>query len=55
MLLRISANDFDIVVTDLNLDEISGMDILKAAKTANPQTEVIVLTATEVLNQRLRP
>ena len=41
---KIEKNDFDIVITDLKLDQISGMDVLKAAKTNNPQTEVIMLT-----------
>ena len=41
---KIAANDFDVVMTDLKLDEISGIDVLKAAKNANPRTEVIVLT-----------
>ncbi|RYX83448.1 sigma-54-dependent Fis family transcriptional regulator [bacterium] len=41
---KISKNDFDCVITDLKLDTISGMDVLKAAKTQNPQTEVIMLT-----------
>lgn len=43
-LKKIGQNDFDVVVTDLNLDEINGLDVLKAAKANNPQTEVIVLT-----------
>ena len=43
-LKKIAATDFDIVLTDLNLDEISGLDVLKAAKANNPQTEVIMLT-----------
>ncbi len=43
-LKKLSAQDFDVVVTDLKLDSIGGMDVLKAAKAANPQTEVIVLT-----------
>lgn len=41
---KIEKNDFDIVITDLKLDDINGMDVLKAAKTNNPQTEVIMLT-----------
>jgi len=41
---KISKNDFDVVITDLKLDTISGMDVLKATKTQNPQTEVIMLT-----------
>jgi DNA-binding NtrC family response regulator len=43
-LKKLTDNDFDIVITDLRLDQISGLDVLKAAKTQNPQTEVIVLT-----------
>jgi DNA-binding NtrC family response regulator len=41
---KISKNDFDVVVTDLKLDKVSGLEVLKAAKANNPQTEVIVLT-----------
>ncbi len=41
---KLEKNHFDVVLTDLNLDKISGLDILRAAKTNNPQTEVIVLT-----------
>jgi DNA-binding NtrC family response regulator len=41
---KVAKNDFDIVLTDLQLDRISGLEVLRAAKTANPQTEVIVLT-----------
>ena len=41
---KIQKNDFDLVITDLKLDQISGLDVLKAAKAQNPQTEVIMLT-----------
>jgi DNA-binding NtrC family response regulator len=41
---KITKNDFDLVITDLKLDQISGMDVLRAAKENNPQTEVIMLT-----------
>ena len=41
---KISKNDFDCVITDLKLDAVSGMEVLKAAKAQNPQTEVIMLT-----------
>ena len=43
-LQKIAKDDFDIVITDLNLGDSNGMDVLKAAKINNPQTEVIVLT-----------
>jgi signal transduction histidine kinase len=34
----------DLIITDKNLPDISGMEILKLAKEANPITEVIILT-----------
>ena len=43
-LSKISENDFDVVITDLKLDKVTGLEVLKAAKVNNPQTEVIVLT-----------
>ena len=43
-LAKISENDFDVVITDLKLDKVSGLEVLQAAKKNNPQTEVIVLT-----------
>jgi DNA-binding NtrC family response regulator len=41
---KIAKNDFDLVITDLKLDQISGMEVLNATKAQNPQTEVIMLT-----------
>ena len=41
---KIQKNDFDVVITDLKLDQISGMEVLAASKKQNPQTEVIMLT-----------
>lgn len=41
---KIEKNDFDIVITDLKLGEISGQDILEVSRKNNPRTEVIVLT-----------
>ena len=35
---------FDLVITDLMMNELSGLDILRQAKEANPATEVIVMT-----------
>lgn len=37
--------DFDVVLTDLRLPDISGMDILKELKSRSPDTEVIIMTA----------
>jgi two-component system, NtrC family, response regulator HydG len=36
---------FDVVITDLRMDGEGGIDVLKAAKRMNPQTEVVILTA----------
>ncbi len=38
-------NNFDVVITDLRLPHVSGMDILKAVKTKNTNCYVIVITA----------
>jgi len=35
---------FDVVITDLMLGSVSGIDILKKTKTVSPRTEVIVIT-----------
>lgn len=42
---RIGEQTFDIIITDLNMPEKNGIDVLKAAKTASEDTEVIVVTA----------
>jgi DNA-binding NtrC family response regulator len=36
---------FDAVVTDLRMDPVDGMAVLEAAKKANPETGVVVMTA----------
>lgn len=36
---------YDIVITDLRMEEQSGIDVLKRCKEVSPETEVIVLTA----------
>ncbi len=41
---RIDQNDYAIVFTDLIMPEISGLDLLKAAKKVNPVTEVVIVT-----------
>lgn len=41
---RIEAEPFDIVVTDLMMNDIGGLEILSRAKKASPETEVIVVT-----------
>lgn len=41
---RIFNEVFDVVVTDLMMNDIGGLDILAAAKQASPETQVIVVT-----------
>jgi len=42
---RLSEDAFDIVITDLRMLDGDGLDVLRAAKTHAPDTEVILLTA----------
>lgn len=41
---RIETADFDIVITDLKMEGLDGMQFLTAVKERSPQTEVIVIT-----------
>jgi two-component system response regulator HydG len=41
---RIGQETFDVVVTDLMMNDIGGLEILARAKQASPETEVIVVT-----------
>jgi len=40
----IERNNFDAVVTDLRLTDISGIDVLRCAKAKDPYTEVLLIT-----------
>jgi two-component system, NtrC family, response regulator HydG len=41
---KIEQESFDVVVTDLMMNDIGGLEILSRAKQASPETEVIVVT-----------
>lgn len=41
---RVREKDFDIVVTDLKMEGIDGMQFLSEVKSRSPKTEVIVIT-----------
>lgn len=41
----LSNNNYDVIITDLRLPGINGMEILKSAKKLNPKTVVIIITA----------
>jgi DNA-binding NtrC family response regulator len=47
---RIRSVRFDLVITDLKMEHISGMDILKEVNRLYPQTRVIMLTAYATLD-----
>jgi len=44
-LLRLKERYFQLVLTDLRMPEVSGLDLLKKVKTLSPQTPVVLLTA----------
>jgi DNA-binding NtrC family response regulator len=41
----IHKNQYDLIITDLMMEEVSGMDILREVNRISPQTKVIMLTA----------
>jgi DNA-binding NtrC family response regulator len=47
---RIQADIFDLVVTDLKMEDVSGMDILREVNKRSPKTKVIMLTAYATLD-----
>ncbi len=42
---RIEKGDLDLIITDLRMEDGSGMDVLAEAKRLAPETEVVVMTA----------
>jgi len=44
-LVALKEERFDLVITDLKMPRVSGLDVLRAVKARNPQTEVVVITA----------
>lgn len=42
---KIDERAFDVVLTDLMMPEVDGMDLLEAVKKQRPNTEVIIMTA----------
>lgn len=43
-LVAIAERDFDIVVTDLKMEGIDGIEVLKRVRRQNPATQVIIIT-----------
>ena len=44
-LARIGAETFDVVVTDLRMPEISGLELLRETKKLSPATDIMIMTA----------
>ncbi len=40
----LGAGDFDLVVSDLHMKDVDGISVLRASKSKNPYTEVLILT-----------
>jgi response regulator RpfG family c-di-GMP phosphodiesterase len=43
-LRRLDAQEFDVVITDVKMPEMSGIELLKIVKNQNPEIQVIVIT-----------
>lgn len=50
----LAATDFDIVVLDLNLPEMDGLDVLRAMRSRRSTSSVIILTARGAMGDRVR-
>jgi len=50
----LNSNRFDIVITDLRLGDIDGMEVLSRARANAPETEVIVITAFGTITSAVR-
>jgi DNA-binding NtrC family response regulator len=54
---ELSINNYDIIVTDLKMDDVDGMKILERAKETNPEAKVIMLSGfgeTETVREAFR-
>ena len=41
---RLNENQYDIVVTDIRMDDVDGLDVLKAVRRSSPRTKIIMIT-----------
>ena len=41
---RLEENRYDIVVTDIRMEEVDGLDVLKAVRASSPKTKIIMIT-----------
>ena len=49
----IQENDYDLIVTDIYMPEATGLEVLEMAKEKNPQTQVIIVTASATLDNAI--
>jgi len=52
--VKVTSNDFDIVITDLNMPEMDGIEVLKVIKKNKPYIEVIVITGYATLENAIK-
>src|SRR6185437_12742414 len=50
---QIRAIEPDIVISDIRMPDVSGADVLSAARAANPETPVILMTAQATLQSAM--
>ena len=50
----LSEHEFDIVLTDLKMEKVDGMDILRHCRENYPDTEVIIITAYATLDSAVK-
>ncbi|MDW8214953.1 MAG: response regulator, partial [Roseiflexaceae bacterium] len=51
--MRVSNEEFDLLLLDLQLGDVDGIDILREVKERSPATEVILLTAHGSINSAI--
>ncbi len=49
----IQENDYDLIVTDIYMPEATGLELLQMAKDKNPQTQVVMVTASATLDNAI--
>ena len=52
--VKVTKNDYDIVITDLNMPEMDGIEVLKMVKKNKPYIEVIVITGYATLENAIK-
>ena len=46
---ELKKQDFDLVITDLNMGEVNGIEVLRKTKELNPETMVIIMTSNQYM------